>query len=167
MNKYRIKKTLNFAKKYMSESDKILDLGADNHMSKQLRSDGFNVDNTSSDLDENYSSVLLDYDIVTAFEILEHLVSPYPLLKSISAPRLIASVPLRLWFSKSFRNMQDEWDQHYHEFEPWQFEWLLRKAGWKIIYSEKWINPPKKLGLRYLLRWIYKRFYIVYAIREK
>ena len=165
MNKRRIRKTVDFAKRYISKSDKILDLGVDNHISRQLRNDGFNVENTSTDLDENYFRVLFDYDVVTAFEILEHLVSPYPLLKSISANKLVASVPLRLWFSKSFRNIRDEWDWHYHEFEPWQFEWLLRKAGWKIIYSEKWINPPKKLGLRYFLRWIYKRFYIVYAER--
>jgi len=165
MNKRRINKTLKFAQKYLSKSDKILDLGESNHISELLIADGYDVDNTSTDLDENYYKVLFDYDVITAFEIFEHLISPYPLLKAISAKKLIASIPLRLWFSKSYKGKHD-WDWHYHEFEAWQFDWLLRKAGWKIVESEKWINPPKKLGLRYFLRWLYKRYYIVYAIRE-
>jgi hypothetical protein len=24
------------------------------------------------------------------------------------------------------------WDRHYHEFEDWQLDWLL-KTGWKIM----------------------------------
>jgi hypothetical protein len=24
------------------------------------------------------------------------------------------------------------WDRHYHEFEDWQFDWLLEKSNWKI-----------------------------------
>ena len=43
-----------------------------------------------------------------------------------------ASVPLRLWFANAYRNKSDQRDQHFHEFEDWQFDWLLEKAGWKI-----------------------------------
>ena len=35
----------------------------------------------------------------TGFEILEHLVSPFPLLKNLNCKRLFVTVPLSLWFS--------------------------------------------------------------------
>ncbi|MBT8179158.1 MAG: methyltransferase, partial [Eudoraea sp.] len=61
---------------------------------------------------------------------------------------------------------QDPWDRHYHEFEAWQFDWLLDKAGWKIKDSSKWTNPAGKLGFRPLLRLFTPRYYIVYAERK-
>jgi hypothetical protein len=57
------------------------------------------------------------------------------------------------------------WDRHYHEFEDWQFDWLLEKTGWKIMARGKWTNPTKKIGIRPLLRWFTPRYYIVYAER--
>ena len=59
------------------------------------------------------------------------------------------------------------WDRHYHEFEDWQFDWLLEKAGWEIKKRHKWTNPVKKIGLRPLLRLFTPRYYIVYAERKK
>ncbi|MDA0713835.1 MAG: methyltransferase, partial [Bacteroidetes bacterium] len=62
----------------------------------------------------------------------------------------------------------DMWDRHYHEFEDWQFDWLLEKAGWDIVRSEKWNGLSKfKLGVRPILRKIYPRYYIVEAVRRK
>ena len=57
-------------------------------------------------------------------------------------------------------------DMHFHEFEDWQFDWLLEKAGWTIKDSAKWTNPTKKLGFRPLLRFFTNRYYIVYAERS-
>ena len=105
-------------------------------------------------------------DVVTAFEIFEHLVSPFVVLKEIKANKLIASVPLKLWYSKAYKSKTDMRDRHFHEFEDWQFDWLLEKAGWTIISREKWTNPTKKIGIRPLLRYFTKRFYIVYAERK-
>ena len=108
-----------------------------------------------------------DVDLVTGFEILEHLVSPFPLLSSLNAKRIFLTVPLNLWFSKAYRSKTDNRDRHFHEFEEWQFDWLLEKAGWKIIRKEKWTNPSFKLGLRPLLRNFHNRYYAVYAERDK
>ena len=74
-------------------------------------------------------------------------------------------MPLRLWFSSAYRNKNDIRDCHYHEFEDWQFDWLLEKSGWKIIKKEYWTNPTKKIGLRPFLRLFVKRYYAVYAER--
>lgn len=160
--------TLNFVKKYISKNEEIFDLGVKNPLSDLLKSNGYTVINTNGeDLDFDCSSIQNSKaDVVTAFEIFEHLVSPFVVLKEIKANKLIASVPLKLWFSKAYKSKTDMRDRHFHEFEDWQFDWLLEKAGWTIISREKWTNPTKKIGIRPLLRYFTKRFYIVYAERK-
>jgi hypothetical protein len=37
--------------------------------------------------------------VVTAFEIFEHLLNPYTILKEIQSDKLFISIPMRLWFS--------------------------------------------------------------------
>ena len=160
--------TLNFVKQHIRKNEEIFDLGVKNPLSDLLKSNGYTVTNTNGeDLDFDCSSIQNSKaDVVTAFEIFEHLVSPFVVLKEIKANKLIASVPLKLWFSKAYKSKTDMRDRHFHEFEDWQFDWLLEKAGWTIISREKWTNPTKKIGIRPLLRYFTKRFYIVYAERK-
>lgn len=163
----RFKLTLEFLNKHISKDESILDLGVENPFSSIMISEGFSVKNTSGeDLDEDTSTITSsNAEVVTAFEIFEHLLSPYTVLKDIKAKKLVASVPLKIWFSSAYRSKTDKWDRHYHEFEAWQFDWLLEKTGWKIIDRQQWTNPPKKIGLRPLLRRFTPRYYIVYAER--
>ena len=165
----RYKKTLAFLNKHIDKSETILDLGVTNPFSEIMIEDGYRIENTSGeDLDENLLKLQnSSATVVTAFEIFEHLLSPYTVLRSIKATKLVASVPLRLWFASAYRSKTDKRDRHYHEFEDWQFDWLLEKTGWKIIAREKWTNPTKKIGLRPILRWFTPRYYIVYAERER
>ena len=165
----RYKHTINFLKKHISNAETILDLGVENPFTEVMQANGYTVENTlGEDLDLDVSTIeKSDATVVTAFEIFEHLLSPFTVLKSIKADKLVASVPLRLWFSSAYRSKTDMLDRHYHEFEAWQFDWLLEKTGWKIIASEKWTNPTKKLGIRPLLRWFTPRYYIVYAEKIK
>ena len=112
-----------------------------------MQQQGYKVKNTNGeDLDED-KSALIDSkaEVVTAFEILEHLLSSYQVLKSIKAEKLVVSVPLRLWFSPAYRSKKDLWDRHYHEFEDWQLDWLLEKTGWKIIARENGLIPIQGL----------------------
>ena len=47
-----------------------------------------------------------DIDCITSFEIFEHLVAPYNVLRKL--PKFVfISVPLSLWFSPAFRNKND------------------------------------------------------------
>lgn len=165
--KKRYKHTLDFLKQHIAPTETILDLGVENPLSELLKTEGYTVSNTSGeDLDVNTNTLETDTsDVVTAFEIFEHLVSPFTVLKNIKAEKLVASIPLRLWFATAYRSKTDPRDRHFHEFESWQFDWLLEKAGWKIIATEKWTNPTKKIGFRPLLRWFTPRYYIVYAER--
>lgn len=165
--KKRYQHTLHFLEEVTTKDQIILDLGVSNPFSELMKKKGFNVTNTKGeDLDIDTSAVQSEsYDMVTAFEIFEHFVSPFNVLKDIKAKKLIASVPLRLWFSSAYRSKTDMWDRHYHEFEDWQFDWLLEKAGWKIIKREKFTNPVNKIGIRPLLRKFTPRYYLVYAER--
>ena len=164
----RYQQTLAFLKKHITTSETILDLGVENPFSKIMISEGYHVHNTNGeDLDLNYNSVKQsNAQVVTAFEIFEHLVAPFNVLREIKANKIVVSIPMRLWFSSAYRSKTDPWDRHYHEFEDWQFNWLLEKAGWKIIDTKKWTNPAKKIGFRPLLRYFTNRYYIVYAERK-
>jgi len=167
--KKRYKYTFNFLQQFVNKDDKILDLGVNNPFSEILRKEGFNVTNTSGeDLDLDTTAVKsTDYDVVTAFEIFEHLVSPFNVLQDIKAEKLVASVPLKLWFASAYRSKTDERDRHYHEFEDWQFDWLLEKAGWRIKKREKFTNPVRKVGIRPILRRFTPRYYLIYAERTR
>jgi len=163
----RFKHTIAFLEKHISKSEAILDLGVENPFSEIMQKHGYSVENTKGeDLDINTSTIENSKtEVVTAFEIFEHLLSPFTVLKSVKADKLVASIPLKLWFSPAYRSKTDMLDRHYHEFEDWQFDWLLEKSGWKIIDREKWTNPTKKFGIRPILRWFTPRYYIVYAER--
>ena len=165
--KKRYKLTLKFLRQHIAPTETILDLGVENPFSELLKTEGFKVKNTSGeDLDLDISALETDKsDVVTAFEIFEHLLSPFTVLQNIQSKKLVASIPLRLWFVSAYRSKTDPRDRHFHEFESWQFNWLLEKAGWKIIASEQWTNPTNKIGFRPLLRWFTPRYYIVYAER--
>ena len=163
--RYRI--TFQFLQEHISNTSKILDLGVENPFTEVMKKSGYTVENTKGeDLDIDTSTIInSNSDVVTAFEIFEHLLSPFIVLKDIKADKLIASVPLKLWFASAYRSKTDMRDRHYHEFEDWQFDWLLEKTGWQIKARKKWTNPAKKIGFRPILRWFTPRYYIVYAER--
>ena len=165
----RFKHTLEFLKKHISTSETILDLGVENPFSYFMKEEGFIVTNTTGeDLDENQSNLKNSSSgVTTAFEIFEHLLNPYTILKEIKSDKLFISIPMRLSFSPAYRSKTDMWDRHYHEFEDWQLDWLLEKTGWKIIDRQQWTNPVKKIGIRPLLRRFTNRYYIVYAEKIK
>jgi hypothetical protein len=165
----RFRITHEFLTSHVPVTESILDLGVENPFSEIMRESGYSVENTKGeDLDLDVSSIINSKaEVVTAFEIFEHLLSPFTVLQAIKADKLVASIPLRLWFSPAYRSKTDPWDRHFHEFEDWQFNWLLEKTGWDIKASKKWTNPVNKIGLRPLLRYFTNRYYMVYAEKKK
>lgn len=164
----RYANTLDFIASSEKPPKRILDLGEPNPLGAILRGRGYEVVNTESGVDLDLHPEVAsrdDVDAVTAFEILEHLVAPFGVLRAMNAPRLFATVPLQMWFVPAYRNPDDPWDRHFHEFEDWQFDWLVEKAGWKIIRRERWTGPVRRLGIRPLLRLMTPRYYAVEAIR--
>ena len=166
-HKRRYRLTLDFMNGRIQKDQAILDLGADNPFSAILRDQGHRVENTDFDLDREPEKVAgYQADVCTAFEIFEHLLNPLSVLEKLPSERLFASIPLRLWFAPAYRSRKDPWDRHFHEFEDWQFDWLLDHAGWKIVRHDKWTNPVLKPGIRPVLRLFTPRWYIVEAVRK-
>ena len=163
--RYRL--TLQFLKKHISTDQTILDLGVRNPFTEHMTESGYEVTNTlGEDLDLDTKAISeSEADVITAFEIFEHMIAPFNVLNAIKADKLIATVPLKLWFAKAYRSDTDKWDRHYHEFEDWQFDWLLEKSGWNITKTEKWTSPINKIGFRPILRKYTPRFYAVFAER--
>ena len=163
----RYKKTLKMLNEVCPSPNVIFDLGVRNPFSEIMEKNNYKVYNTSGqdfDLDPNID-IPGDVDLVTGFEIIEHLVSPYTLLKNLNAKKILLTVPLKLWFAKAYKSKHDKRDRHYHEFEAWQFDWLLEKTGWKIIKKEFWKSPTNRIGIRPFLRLFTDRYYAVYAER--
>ncbi|MEM0939856.1 MAG: methyltransferase domain-containing protein [Bacteroidota bacterium] len=166
----RYVKTLNFMDEVLDKDKNILDLGVCNPFTSLLKDAGYKVTNTGEqvDLDYDHDSVLSkDFDVVTAFEILEHLVNPFGVLHKIIAKELVASVPLNLWFLPPHWNKTDPLDRHYHEFYPKQFDMLLEKSGWDIKKSESWVIPSSNWGITPLFKRFLPRYYITYCTRKK
>jgi len=165
--KKRYEHTIEFLQSVLPAPATILDLGVRNELSEILETYGYTVYNTKGeDLDFDYNNVKnYEVDAVTAFEIFEHLIAPFNVLNTIKTTKLITTVPLKLWFASAYRNEADKWDRHYHEFEDWQFDWLLEKSGWHIKKTEKWSSPINKIGFRPILRKFTPRYYAVYAER--
>ena len=163
--KKRYSHTIDFLQSVLPAPATILDLGVRNELSEIMESYGYNVINTKGeDLDKDLSAIKeVEADAVTAFEIFEHLIAPYNVLSALKSPKLITTVPLKLWFAAAYRSDTDPWDRHFHEFEDWQFDWLLEKAGWEIKKHEKWTSPVPTVGIRPLLRKFTPRYYAVYA----
>ncbi len=163
----RYNHTLKFLKKNVQNSETILDLGVANPFGEIMKENGYSVANTKGeDLDlEHDLSHYGDFDVVSGFEILEHMLNPFTVLKNIKAPKVIFTIPLRLWFAPAYKSKTDPWDRHYHEFEDWQFDWLLEKSGWTIKDRVKWVSKSDKIGIRPFLRNRTPRYYGVYAER--
>ncbi|MFK5958187.1 MAG: methyltransferase [Lutibacter sp.] len=161
----RYRHTLDFLKKVLPAPATILDLGVRNPFSEIMEQNGYIVYNTLGEDLDLVPEIVKKHtiDAVTAFEIFEHLVSPFNVLNAIESKKIIATVPLNLWFSKAYRSKIDMWDRHYHEFEDWQFDWLFEKSGWNIKKKAKWTSPIDKIGFRPILRKFTPRYYAIYA----
>lgn len=164
----RYGQTLSFIQKHLPIERRVLDLGVSNPFSDILREKGYEVFNTHGEDVDIQPEVVREYDNIefaTALEICEHLINPMAVLSQLPCDKMVASIPLSLWFAKAYRSKTDPWDRHFHEFEDWQFDWLLEKAGWKVIDSEKWTSPTGQIGIRPFLRKFTPRYYIVFAER--
>ncbi len=164
----RFDRTLAFVGRSLAPPARLLDVGPDNALAQRFRAKGYHVENTgTADLDDHPEVAAVDADALVAFEVLEHLVNPLGVLRASPARRLFASVPLRLWFSAAYRDDTDRRDRHYHEFEDWQFDWLLEAAGFEVVRRERWVPAHQglPLGVRPLLRRVTPRWYVVEARR--
>ena len=97
---WRYKKTISFLSKHCDLSYKILDLGTPNPLSELIQKKGYQITNTEGEnLDLEFNAVFdKSIDIVTAFEIFEHMLAPFNILNKIQANKLIYRIPAWIFF---------------------------------------------------------------------
>lgn len=167
--KKRYEHTLAFLQKHIPSPAVILDLGVRNPFTEIMEQEGYSVYNTNGEDLDLLPEIVKKHkvDVVTAFEIFEHLLAPFNVLREIEALKIVSTVPLKLWFKNAYRSKTDMWDRHYHEFEDWQYDWLFEKSGWEIKDTEKWTSPINQIGFRPILRKYTPRYYAVYAEKKE
>lgn len=168
------KKRVEFIKQNISKDKVILDLGIENRISRALVDAGYTVINSGGeDLDVNQDIIKdSNYDVVTAFEILEHLFNPYTVLNSVKkGTTVITTVPLRhILIQDSYFKHNDSRMSHFHEFEDWQIIRLFEKTNYVILdhfkcsqgwMFQNWSTFKRAFGIRPIIRQFKKGLYIV------
>ena len=157
--KIRWEKTLEF----MGSGKNIkraLDIGDRTGLTEMMEDKyGVKFDNTQGDLDK--IELKGNYDLVTSFEVLEHLFNPLFNLVQIknilnTNGRLILSTPLakpRMLWS----------EEHFHEMSKNSIQALFEAAGLKVLRENHFRVYPVTFyfkGIRPLLRLIYDKIQI-------
>ena len=129
---------------------RVLDLGGcgygeDNPYERQLRDawalarSRTTVDrNDKADFNVDLNAIPLpelkgEWDIVTAFDVLEHLEHPVDVLRWLPGKRLIVSLPNAL--SPLCRSMEEKGFEHLFSFTPYTASVMLKRAGWQVEQS--------------------------------
>ena len=170
--KKRFRKTLRLLdEKYpsgMGDDLLLYDLGCRTEMSRLMAKKYFvlnNITDIDFDVDQDEITELSDdTQVTTSFEVFEHLLNPYAVLKAIKSEELLCSVPLRVWFSRAYWR-SDKRDRHFHEFERRQFLWLLDATGWDVLDSGVWYIG-QGIGIRPFLRLFFPSYFWVHAKRR-
>jgi len=161
----RYERSITLVKRFVGRSSNILDLGYTNRLSHTIACCGYGIVNTNYDLDEQPERLLQEKaDYVTAFEVLEHLVEPAPVLRALPCRILIASIPMPRLFEKTHWIDSDPLKQHYHEFTEKQFDKLLAHTGYTVKYRERWRSYSSLLGWAVLRQ---PKHYAVVAERKQ
>ena len=70
------------------------------------------------------------FDLVTAFDVLEHLEHPADVLRWLPAPKLVAQFPNAL--SPINRRMEQRGFEHLYSFTAYTAGQLLKRGGWRV-----------------------------------
>ncbi|WP_240866932.1 class I SAM-dependent methyltransferase [Cylindrospermopsis raciborskii] len=140
--------------KLLAES--VCGVEPENRLQQFFTDSGIPVYPTINDI-ESYN-----FDIITAFHVIEHLVDPVSVLKSLSlllqrGGEIVIEVPnaddalLTLFECEPFMKFT-YWSQHLYLFNPQTLPKLIQKAGLKL----RWIKQVQRYPLTNHLHWLAK-----------
>ena len=93
--------------KHLDPGSNLLDLGTENPFTPQLKAAGYSVSNTQGEnLDDDFKKIAQTAcDCVTAFEIFEHLLAPYNILKELKKSEGVITASINPNLSKKLRSI--------------------------------------------------------------
>ena len=134
-----------------------LDIGDRSPCTDQLES-FYNCDFENTKIDLDTGQLTGEYDLITAFEIIEHLFNPLHFLMEI---RSVLTENGSLYLSTPQGKPYFLWsDDHFHEMGFSRLQSLLEYAGFRIIRMEKIRIQPFSFyftGIRPILRFIFEK----------
>lgn len=151
-NKHRLKIFMEFCEIH----GKTLDIGSSNYIGQGL---GIG-ENTHGDLNRGVQAHSSDYDVITCFEVLNHVMNPLLLVQECHrllkpGGKLYLSTPL-LWLIPWFHG-----PENFSEYKKSRVRALAEYAGFKVLRYE-WHNPwPLRFafyGIRPPFRYLFNRF---------
>jgi len=138
-------------------AEPVLDIGPPNKFAEDLGQcfNLYNIVSTSGNLNDytwTPDKPLQPFGTVFCFEVLEHLMSPWMMLKRLQN-FIYEGTSIYITYP---RRMEMFWTHaHFHEYSKKRFRYMLRDLNYTIEDYNWWWYPPVevKLGIRPLLRW--------------
>lgn len=160
----RVRYTIDFLRRYIHYGRTVLDIGEKNPIGKYTAAwYDLKLDNTSGDLDYNFTAPKKGYDIVFCFEMIEHLMSPKFFLLEL---KKYITVDTQIFITYPSRPKFLWTDLHFHEYDRKRFEYLIDSCGYKILdWQVRRASKPFSeyiTGIRPLLRLIFGKSNLVY-----
>lgn len=162
----RWKKTITFLK-VVPDASRGLDIGQRSSFTTQLES-FFDCPFDTTKVDLDVEPLAGRYDVVTCFEIIEHLFNPLHLLLQI---RKVMPPAGRLYLSTPSGKPHFLWSSsHYHEMLFRSIKALFDRAGFSILRKQKITTFPWWFyfkGVRPLMRAVFERTWLFELSAEK
>lgn len=139
-----------------------LDLGDRTPLTAELEAlFGCRFGTTAIDLDTGHLEG--NFEVVTAFEVLEHLYNPLHLLLEVR--KVLSAAPSsRLFLSTPrFKPLCLQSPDHFHEMSPRALEALMNRAGFRVVRSREFRIRPLYFyltGVKPLMRAIFEKIQI-------
>ena len=168
--------------KHLDPGSNLLDLGTENPFTPQLKAAGYSVSNTQGEnLDDDFKKIAQTAcDCVTAFEIFEHLLAPYNILKELKSISLFLFEKIKvfnglfglfpllnLFLDKPLKHLKQRNNEWTHEWQVSSRHKLPRKVErWIHLFSHE-EQPDLLLCLLFHEgTWLVSRQGVVYFLNQ-
>ena len=148
-NQKRYRFTLQFIENLSGD---VLDCGEPNLL-RNMMEEKFKVSIQGTVGDLDIEPLSGQYDYVTAFEIIEHLMNPLWFLRQIHS---VLKPEGRLYLSTPINKPKYFWrHDHFHEFDEYRLGLLIERAGFEVVRKER-KRFYKINGIRPIFRVLFK-----------
>ena len=164
-NRHRLKQYRKFMGVGTLRHCMSLDIGRPNYISEEL--DVF--DNTHFDLNQRIVLWGYENEVVTCFEVIQHVMNPLSLLEGIhlnmkEGGKLYLSTP-KQWLIPWYHGQEN-----FVEYKPKNMRKMLEHAGFKVVRIETHNPWPFRFifyGIRPIFRYIFNRYVIFECVKQK